>query len=91
MLESIQSNGMVLCASNQEGTKVELLRPNENSNVGERIFLENNEQGFSQEFQQILNPKKKVLESVLEGLKTNQNLEANYYGIIYIKVEILNI
>ena len=41
-LAGFNSNGMVLCASNSDHSKVELLRPHPDSKVGERVFLENN-------------------------------------------------
>lgn len=34
-----ESNGMVLCTSNSDKSKVEILRPPEGSKVGERVFL----------------------------------------------------
>lgn len=36
----MKSFGMVLCASNKDKTKIELIRPPEGSRVGERIFIE---------------------------------------------------
>lgn len=34
------SNGMVLCVSNEDHTKIELLRPSEGSVIGERVMIE---------------------------------------------------
>lgn len=36
-LVDIMSNGMVMCASNADKTKIELIRPPEGSKVGERV------------------------------------------------------
>ena len=41
-LAGIPSEGMVLCASNADHTIVELMRPPNNSVVGERVTLEGN-------------------------------------------------
>jgi|AACY02.9.fsa_nt_gi Putative tRNA binding domain. len=56
------SHGMVMCA-NHEG-KIELVRPPKGSKLGERIGLEGNPIGdiFSQDFQEELKPKKKIME-----------------------------
>jgi len=39
-LAGFNSHGMVLCASNEDHTKVELLRPADGSKVGERVTLD---------------------------------------------------
>jgi len=39
-LVGFNSHGMVLCASNEDHTKVELLRPAEGAKVGERVTLD---------------------------------------------------
>jgi len=39
-LAGFNSNGMVLCASSADHTKVELMRPHPDCKVGERITLE---------------------------------------------------
>jgi aminoacyl tRNA synthase complex-interacting multifunctional protein 1 len=44
-LADIMSEGMVLCASNADHTKVELMRPPAGSKVGERVVLEGNPAG----------------------------------------------
>ena len=41
-LASIMSHGMVMCASNADHTKIEIVRPPAGSVVGERVFLEGN-------------------------------------------------
>jgi aminoacyl tRNA synthase complex-interacting multifunctional protein 1 len=44
-LADIMSEGMVLCASNSDHTRVELMRPPAGSKVGERVVLEGNPAG----------------------------------------------
>ena len=51
-LADIMSEGMVLCASDPERTKVELMRPSNDSAVGERVTLDGNpfgDAGLTQE------------------------------------------
>lgn len=36
-LADIMSNGMIMCAANEDKSKIELLRPPEGSKVGERV------------------------------------------------------
>lgn len=82
-LAGFESNGMVMAASNQDHTIVELLRPAAGSQVGERIFLEGGsggEEGVVEKLQAVLNPKHKILEKVLPGLKTNEEGEALFNG-----------
>ena len=72
-----------MAASNQDHTIVELLRPAAGSQVGERIFLEGGsggEEGVVEKLQAVLNPKHKILEKVLPGLKTNEEGEALFNG-----------
>lgn len=66
-MRGIKSYGMVLCATTPEG-KVEFVNPPENSKPGDRIFFE----GFQgREPEALLNPKKKIWETIQPGLKTN--------------------
>lgn len=44
---NFESNGMVMCASNSDKTKVELLRPAPGSQIGERVVVSGNESLFS--------------------------------------------
>ena len=49
----IFSEGMVLCAQNADHTEVELMRPHEDSKVGERVTLEGShfgDAGLPQDF-----------------------------------------
>lgn len=77
-LRGIPSHGMVLCASVDEPTRqVEPLRPPENSNPGDRIFVEGYESGTPDE---VLNPKKKVWEKLQVDLIVNDSGEASWNG-----------
>ena len=83
-LAGIMSEGMVLCASNADHTQVELMRPNNDSAIGERVSLEGSlfgEGGLTQEMQPILNPKRKVEPAFLEKLTTNGEREGLYNGV----------
>ena len=57
------SNGMVLCASNADHTKVEILKPAPGSVVGERVKIEGKEEYFKDALEELLNPKKKNWEN----------------------------
>jgi len=68
-LAGILSEGMVLCASNDDHTAVELMRPHNDSAIGERVALEGGifgEAGLPQALQPVLNPKKKIEGKFLE-------------------------
>lgn len=73
----IASAGMVLCASNEDHTKVEPLAPPEGAVVGERIMFE----GYTGEAEAQLNPKKKVFEELAPKLSTNASGQAQYAGV----------
>ena len=50
-LAGMMSEGMVLCASNADHSQTELMRPHEDTPIGERVDLEGNPYGdLSQEF-----------------------------------------
>lgn len=68
-LADFMSNGMVLCASNDDKSVIELIRPPEGSKVGERIQLTGNPilgKAVQQEKEAVLNPKKKYAERFLD-------------------------
>lgn len=71
-MRGITSEAMVMCASTPE--KVEVLMPPSDSVPGDLVHCD----GYSREPDAQLNPKKKILETVLPDLKTNDNLEACY-------------
>ena len=78
-LAGFQSNGMVVCASNEEHTVIELLRPK--GQLNERLVLEGYEQLFTEEKVAIINPKKKILERCLPLFKTDAEGYVTWNGI----------
>lgn len=81
-LADLMSEGMVMCAGNDEHTVIEIMRPPEGAKVGERVILEGNPAGeMPQDFQPVLNPKKKIAEQVLPLLATNANCEGMFNGV----------
>lgn len=73
-MADFMSNGMILASSNSDKSKIELVRPPENSKVGDRIQLTGNPilgQPLTNEKQPLINPKKKYMERLLEALLTN--------------------
>ncbi|ORY47410.1 tyrosine--tRNA ligase, cytoplasmic [Rhizoclosmatium globosum] len=68
-MRGVESQAMVLCASNAEGTVVEFLEPPAGSVAGDRVFFEGHE--GTPEAQ--LNPKKKVWETVQPDFKTRED------------------
>jgi aminoacyl tRNA synthase complex-interacting multifunctional protein 1 len=92
-LAGFQSNGMVVCASNEEHTVIQLLRPK--GKLDERLVLEGHEQLFTEEKVAIINPKKKILERCLPLFKTDAEGYVAWNGIRvksggeYIKSEIV--
>jgi aminoacyl tRNA synthase complex-interacting multifunctional protein 1 len=83
-LADIMSEGMVLCAGNDDHTVVQIMRAPEGCKVGERVQLEGNpilDQPVASEYEPVLNPKKKLERVLLEHLKTNDNCEGTYNGV----------
>lgn len=76
-MRGIESQGMVLCASAEEPRQVETLIPPDNAVPGERVFIENFEDGKPDE---VLNPKKKVWEKLQADLKVNMECVAQWQG-----------
>ncbi|XP_022912822.2 tyrosine--tRNA ligase, cytoplasmic [Onthophagus taurus] len=76
-MRGVESKGMVLCASRDEPKEVEPLIPPQNAVVGERIFVENYEDGTPDD---VLNPKKKIWEKLQVDLKTNSDCVAHWQG-----------
>uniref|UniRef100_A0A1J3EI29 methionine--tRNA ligase n=2 Tax=Noccaea caerulescens TaxID=107243 RepID=A0A1J3EI29_NOCCA len=73
-MREIMSHAMVLAASSSDGSKVELVEPPESAKIGERVTFS----GFEGEPDEVLNPKKKVWETLVVDLHTNENLVACY-------------
>ncbi|GKV28681.1 hypothetical protein SLEP1_g37700 [Rubroshorea leprosula] len=76
-MRGIKSQAMVLAASNSDHTKVELVEPPKSATVGERVTFP----GFEGEPDDVLNPKKKVWETLQVDLHTDANLVACYKDI----------
>jgi len=75
-LRGILSEAMVMCASDKENNKVELLEPPADSVPGDRIIFDK----YPGEPDAQLNPKKKIWEQVSVDLKTDDNKVACYKG-----------
>lgn len=78
-LKGVRSEAMVLAASNQDHTQVELLTPPEGAKIGERVFFDE----FPGEPDAQLNPKKKSFEKVAPDLHTNDQLQACYRNSLF--------
>eukprot|EP00775_Hariotina_reticulata_P006776 gene6776-6993_t len=76
-MRGITSQAMVLCATSPDSGKVEFLDPPAGAKIGERVTVE----GFSGEPDDVMNPKKKVFESVQPDLLTNADGLACYKGV----------
>jgi len=77
-MRGILSEGMVMCASSPE--KVEILIPPIGSSPGDLVEIE----GFSRNPEPVLNPKKKIFETVQVDLKTNDKKQATYKGNLWV-------
>jgi methionine--tRNA ligase beta chain len=73
-MRGIESQAMVLCASNADHTAVELIKPPAEAKIGERIYFE----GYEGEPDKELNPKKKIFEGLKPDLFINPDLVASY-------------
>ncbi|XP_051133342.1 probable methionine--tRNA ligase isoform X1 [Andrographis paniculata] len=73
-MRGIKSQAMVLAASNYDQTKVELVEPPQGALVGERVTFP----GYEGLPDDLLNPKRKVWETVQVDLHTDKDLVARY-------------
>ncbi|KAJ8918977.1 hypothetical protein NQ315_016881 [Exocentrus adspersus] len=71
-MRGITSEAMVMCASSEAG--VEVLSPPENSTSGDLVHCE----GYTRQPDAVMNPKKKIFETVAPDLHTNDKLQACY-------------
>jgi len=76
-MRGIKSHAMVLAATSEDGSKVELVEPPADAEVGQRISCD----GFEGEPDEVLNPKKKVWEQVCPDLATDGDLKACFRGV----------
>lgn len=74
-MRGIVSEAMVMCASTPD--KVEVLIPPKGCTPGEFVECE----GYKRQPDSIMNPKKKIFETVAPDLHVNDKLEACYKGI----------
>ena len=77
--KNFESNGMIMCASNKINDKevIELLRPNENSNPGDKVYLEGSELD-KRKVEQITGG---YYKKAIELFKTDDNCNCMYNGI----------
>ncbi|KAI8568617.1 hypothetical protein RHMOL_Rhmol02G0214600 [Rhododendron molle] len=76
-MRGIKSQAMVLAASSSDHSKVELVEPPQSARVGERVTFP----GFEGSPDDVLNPKKKVWETVQLDLHTDKELVACYKDV----------
>ncbi|DBA80051.1 hypothetical protein WJX79_001269 [Trebouxia sp. C0005] len=76
-MRGVKSHAMVLAATSLDGLQVELVEPPVDSAPGDRVTV----QGYEEEPDEQLNPKKKIFEQVTPDLKTSAMKLACYQGI----------
>lgn len=76
-MRGVTSEAMVMCASSPEA--VEVLSPPEGASPGEPVCCP----GFERRPDAVMNPKKKIFESVAPDLHTNGELEACYKNVAF--------
>eukprot|EP00835_Amoeboradix_gromovi_P002941 NODE_179_length_15798_cov_0.379769.p9 type:complete len:120 gc:universal NODE_179_length_15798_cov_0.379769:3814-3455(-) len=79
-LRGIESEGMILCASNQDHTVIEVVRPHEKACVGAKVqvgkyMLQENAEN------ELMNPKSKTYPKIMQGLQCDSNGYAIYNGV----------
>ncbi|KAJ8985066.1 hypothetical protein NQ317_019749 [Molorchus minor] len=77
-MRGVTSEAMVMCASSEAG--VEVLSPPKNSQPGDLVNCE----GYTRQPDTVMNPKKKIFETVAPDLHTNDNLQACYKNVPFI-------
>ncbi|XP_030449945.1 uncharacterized protein LOC115672303 [Syzygium oleosum] len=75
-LRDVMSEGLVLCASNEDHSVVEPLLPPEGAKLGELVSFS----GIDGKPEEVLNPKKKQLEKITPHLFTDEKGVATYKG-----------
>lgn len=73
-MRGIKSCAMVLCANNADDGVVEFVNPPEGSKPGDKIFFET----YDSDPEPVLNPKKKIWETIQPGFRTNDKFEVTY-------------
>lgn len=74
-MRNITSEGMIMCAN--DGEKVEILKPPEGSVPGDIVRVE----GQEYKPEPVLNPKKKIFETLAPFLRVNENKIATFKNI----------
>lgn len=74
-MRGVTSEAMVMCASTPE--KVEVLSPPSGCTPGEAVHCV----GYTRQPDPVMNPKKKIFETVAPDLHTNADLLACYKGV----------
>lgn len=74
-MRGITSEAMVMCASTAD--KVEVLIPPNGCQPGDHVHCD----GYTRQPDAVMNPKKKIFETVCPDLHTNGSLEACYKGV----------
>lgn len=77
MMRGISSNGMVMCASDQNHEKCDPLIPPAGVAIGEKVTFE----GFENLPLEIIKPKQKLLEKLFPDLVTDAEGIPNYKGV----------
>ncbi|KAL3883708.1 hypothetical protein ACJMK2_029945 [Sinanodonta woodiana] len=76
-MRGVESQAMLMCASREDPRAIEPLDPPEGSVPGERVVIEGYEAG---EPDDVLNPKKKVWETLQPDFRTNDKCIAEWQG-----------
>lgn len=74
-MRGVTSEAMVMCASTPE--KVEVLSPPPGCSPGDHVHCE----GFPRQPDPVMNPKKKIFETVAPDLHTDDSFKACYKGV----------
>jgi len=77
-LMGFPSHGMVLCASNEDGSKVVFVEPPADAAIGERVMVDGFDGEPATENQVI---KKKMLDAIFPDLRTDSDGVASYKGV----------
>lgn len=77
-MRGILSHGMLLCASTEDHTQVELLEPCDDCEIGERVVFDGFASENASEPDAKLNPKKKIWEKCAPSFATNKSRVAQF-------------
>jgi len=77
-MRGVASEAMVMCASTPE--KVEILSPPNGAEPGDLVSCN----GYGRNPDPIMNPKKKIFETVAPDLKVNDEFVATYKGAVWV-------